>query len=819
MDTQVARPFQGPSKPWSDRIAMLMANPIVQTDPEGRITWVNPAFEALTGYSAEESIGRKPGQLLQCAETDPATVATISAALKQGSAIKTQILNRSKAGRLYWLDLEIQPAFDAQGGLEGFLAIETDITEIMLAKQRKREALAAALSREAINSNVAAMAGIGAWDMDVKTGVVTVTPQARRVLDLDDDEPWTFDRGADQFAEDAQPLVREAIAQSLATDTPFEFEQPLVTGKGRRIWARVVGRPLRVEGEPVRLAGAIQDITSQRTEREILREALETAKLALAGRSAYQEALDRFAIVAVTDRRGDITFVNDRFCEISGYSDGELLGANHRILNSGHHPRAFFTDLWRTISSGQPWHGEICNRNKSGNLYWVDTTIVPLVGADGRPEQYASVRYEITQRKTDDDRRIALLEELDERRQAAEAATVAKSEFLANMSHELRTPMNGVIGMLDLLMKTHLEAEQAERASTALYSARNLLVILNDILDFSKIESGQVAVESIALQPAALIDELSGQLADRADEKDIRLTWSIAPDTPDWVLGDPARIRQVLNNLAGNAVKFTEQGEVAVCVRYDPKGPGEGQLIFEVRDTGIGLSAEAQGQIFNRFVQADASTTRRFGGTGLGLAISRQLARLMGGDIDVQSREGVGSTFTFTLRAPATDAPGAGVRAEPVEPAFDRPLKILAADDHAVNRMIVQMYMQLAGHEVTMVEDGKQALEAMNEQDFDLVLMDIQMPVMDGLAATRQIRALKHPKCDVPIIALTANAMTGDRETYLAEGMTDYVAKPIDPATLLAAVARVSVAHRPTKTTRHRGRVQNRSSNGVRRRA
>jgi CheY-like chemotaxis protein len=258
---------------------------------------------------------------------------------------------------------------------------------------------------------------------------------------------------------------------------------------------------------------------------------------------------------------------------------------------------------------------------------------------------------------------------------------------------------------------------------------------------------------------------------------------------------------------------------VAVCVRYDPKGPGEGQLIFEVRDTGIGLSAEAQGQIFNRFVQADASTTRRFGGTGLGLAISRQLARLMGGDIDVQSREGVGSTFTFTLRAPATDAPGAGVRAEPVEPAFDRPLKILAADDHAVNRMIVQMYMQLAGHEVTMVEDGKQALEAMNEQDFDLVLMDIQMPVMDGLAATRQIRALKHPKCDVPIIALTANAMTGDREKYLAEGLTDYVAKPIDPATLLAAVARVSVAHPPIKSARHRGRVQTQSADGVRRRA
>jgi signal transduction histidine kinase/ActR/RegA family two-component response regulator len=413
-----------------------------------------------------------------------------------------------------------------------------------------------------------------------------------------------------------------------------------------------------------------------------------------------------------------------------------------------------------------------------------------LVGADGRADQYVSIRYDITQRKTAEDQRAALLEALNERSLAAEAASTAKGRFLANMSHELRTPMHGVIGMIDLLMKTGLDPEQTTRASTALNCARNLMLILNDILDLSKIESGLVAIQSIPYQPAALIEQLGPLLADPADKKDIRLAWTLASNVPAWLSGDPSRINQVLINVVGNALKFTQRGEVAVSVSYSPKAGG-GDLTFDVRDTGIGLSAEAQAKIFNRFVQADSSTTRRFGGAGLGLAISRQLAQLMGGDVAVQSLEGVGSTFTVTVAAPTAEAPTTNDSKAVMEPAFSRPLRILAADDHEVNRMLMQMYMQLAGHDVTVVEDGSQALMAMTEQDFDLVLMDIQMPVMDGLTATRQIRALPYPQCDVPIVAVTANAMIGDREKYLAEGMTDYVAKPIDQAMLLAVVARV----------------------------
>ena len=525
--------------------------------------------------------------------------------------------------------------------------------------------------------------------------------------------------------------------------------------------------------------------------RASLSEARTTSRLAVAARTAYQAALDRFAIVAITDRRGDIVFVNDRFCEISGYSRDELLGRNHRILKSGQHPADFFTDLWRTLSSKQSWHGDVCNRNKSGELYWVDTTIVPLLGADGQPEQFVSVRYEITDRKASEAQRQVMLDALNECSLAAEAATIAKSQFLATMSHELRTPMNGVIGMLDLLMKTDMDAEQTLRASTALGSARSLLEILNDILDFSKLESGQVAIEDIAFSPAVLAELIRDLLGPRAEDSGLRLSCEIGPEVPHWLRGDPTRLRQVLINLVGNAIKFTESGTIQIGVSYAPLR-GQGELRFEVHDTGIGVSKDQQARLFRRFVQADSTTTRRYGGTGLGLAISKELVELMGGTMGVTSSLGAGSTFWFRLDAPQAAAPSgedAAETADLVAPVLERSLRILAADDHQVNRMVVQLYLEAAGHHVTVVGNGAEALEAVRTGHFDLVLMDIQMPVMDGLTATREIRALASPACDIPIIALTANAMAGDRERYMAAHMDDYLTKPIDPGALLGTIS------------------------------
>lgn len=774
-----------------DSIPILASCPVVQTDAMGMTVWVNAAFEKLTGFTAQEAIGRTPGSLMQCDQTDPTTIAEIRSALASARPIRTSILNRSKAGKTFWLDLHIQPVFDGEAALVGFQAIQTDVTEIMEARARKREALALARSREADIRNIADLTGVGTWEIDLADKQILWSEQVAKILDLPSTAPWRLGEGMALFARPARSQVRALVTASLADGSPFEFEHPIVTPAGRRIWIQFVGRPLLNPGEPRRLIGALQDVTEKRSEREHLSKALEAAKIALSARTAYQEALDKYAIVAITDRRGDIVFVNDRFCEISGYDRDELMGRNHRILNSGAHPRGFFRAMWRAISSGRAWHGEICNRNKLGQLYWVDTTVVPLLGADGKPEQFVSVRYDITERKNSEVERVAMLEALHERSLAAEAATIAKSQFLATISHELRTPMNGVIGMLDLLMTTQLDSNQTLRASTALDSARSLLVLLNDILDFSKLESGQVALEAIAFSPRQLLDQIGGLLSPRAEAKGLALSCVVAPTVPAWLLGDPTRLSQVLVNLVGNALKFTEHGEVEVQVTYDPGAPGS-ELRLEVRDTGIGLSTEEQAQIFHRFVQADASTTRRFGGTGLGLAISKQLVDLMGGEMGVSSQAGAGSLFWVKLGAAVTAAPDKLDLERAAAPVFDRALKILAADDHPVNRMVVRMYLEAAGHDVVLANDGAEALAALAQGPFDLIVMDIQMPVMDGLAATRSIRALPHPECDIPIIALTANAMAGDRERYLAQGMNAYVAKPIEPGVLLEVVARVT---------------------------
>jgi sensor domain CHASE-containing protein/CheY-like chemotaxis protein/nitrogen-specific signal transduction histidine kinase len=412
-------------------------------------------------------------------------------------------------------------------------------------------------------------------------------------------------------------------------------------------------------------------------------------------------------------------------------------------------------------------------------------------GADGT-RRIVGVNWDVTAD-------VLRQEELNAKRLEAESATVAKSQFLATMSHEIRTPMSGVLGMLDLLLNSPLAAEQRSRAELARTSAQSLLSILNDILDFSKLEANQVvmAEENVAIAP--LVDEVAALMSAGAQQKGLALSCRIAPAVPAVLVTDGGRLRQVLVNLVSNAVKFTEHGRIEIRVDYVPTG-ADGLLEVEVEDTGVGIPRAARTQLFQRFVQADSSPTRRSGGTGLGLAISRQLVERMGGTIGVDSTEGEGSLFRFSIRtrpcaeilaaapaAPAT-APAAPVPSAPRSAAPG--LRILLAEDNQTNQMIVQAFVGMAGHSVTIVENGRAAVEAVRSGGFDLVLMDVQMPEMDGPTAARAIRGLPGPVADIPIIALTANAMSGDRESYLAVGMTDYVSKPVDMNTLHAAIAR-----------------------------
>jgi len=385
-------------------------------------------------------------------------------------------------------------------------------------------------------------------------------------------------------------------------------------------------------------------------------------------------------------------------------------------------------------------------------------------------------------------------QELDLRRMEAEAATLAKSRFLAAMSHEIRTPMSGVLGLLGLMLEEPLPGRQRERAEIALSSARRLLEILNDILDFSKLEANLIRMsdEPVAIRP--LVDEVIALMAAGATQKGIALARTVAGEVPERVLTDAMRLRQVLTNLLSNATKFTEAGSITVAVGYAPAG-AEGVLSFEVADTGIGIVADHLDQVFEQFVQIDNSLTRSTGGTGLGLAICRQLVELMGGSISVRSTPGSGSVFAFTVRVrPAGAAAAPRVVAEPeAARGAPSPLRVLLAEDNSTNQYLIGAFLQGGGHELVTVGNGAAAVEAVAGGGFDVVLMDVQMPVLDGLAATRAIRKLPGAAGRVPVVALTANAMSGDREQCIAAGMNDYLSKPVQAGELARALARVCV--------------------------
>jgi PAS domain S-box-containing protein len=385
----------------------------------------------------------------------------------------------------------------------------------------------------------------------------------------------------------------------------------------------------------------------------------------------------------------------------------------------------------------------------------------------------------------------ALAEQAGLARQAADSANEAKSEFLAIVSHEIRTPMNAILGFTRMLHDAKLPKPHGEYASMILHAGDALMTILNDILDLSKIEAGRIDLEEVAFQIADKVKVIEELWLAPAQQKDLYLRAVIADNVPPTVIGDPMRLRQVLFNLVNNAIKFTSAGGVTVRVNLAGRTGNELKIRFEVEDTGIGIPPDKRAIIFDAFTQADSTTNRRYGGTGLGLNICKRLVDMMGGAIGVESKLGEGSTFWFTIACRDAEAARhnrADAVAEDNESVV--PMRVLLAEDHALNQLMIRVMLETVGHQVDVVENGLLAVEAVATKTYDVVLMDVSMPEMDGVQATHHIRKLPSPRSQIPIIALTANAMKGDREKFLAVGMTDYLSKPIHIKSLIGALER-----------------------------
>ena len=646
------------------------------------------------------------------------------------------------------------------------------------------------------------VAALGNWHLDLKSGALHWSAEIYRIFEIDPARfAATYESFLNAVHSDDRDAVNNAYANSLRDRQPYQIEHRLRMADGRIKWVheRCISE-FSDSGEPLRSVGTVQDIT----DKKLVQEAL------LRSSEVLQTVIDTLP-VRVFWKDLDLNYLgcNAIFAREAGLDNPkDIIGKSDHQLGWAELVELFRADDRAVIASGvaKPFYEEPY-RTASGDTLTVRTSKIPLRNARGDVQGVLGVLYDVTDQKALEQElerhRHHLQQQVQERtaellqaRDLADSANQAKSAFLANMSHEIRTPMNGIIGMVDIMRHTPLNASQLHMLDTVQQSSRMLLAIINDILDFSKIEAGKLTLELLPTDLRTLIQGCVEALQAVATERQVRIEAGVAPEVPSWVLVDPTRLRQGLTNLLNNAIKFSATADAVASVHVNTSGLDHTQAWLElrVRDNGIGMSAAVVERLFQPFTQADASTVRRYGGTGLGLSISQRLVQMLGGTIHVDSQPDQGSTFTVRIPPQACDAPtgavAAAVRGEgatvtlrtapSVAEARAAGQLVLLAEDNEVNRDVISQQLHMLGYACEMAVDGREALQMLHAADYGLLLTDCHMPHMDGFALTAAVRDAEPPgRTRLPIIAVTANAMAGEEERCKAQGMDGYLSKPL----------------------------------------
>ncbi len=758
-------------------VASKTDNGVIITDKNRVIEWVNEGFEKMSGYSLDELIGQRPGVILQGKDTDPAIVKRMRDLLEANQPVSEEILNYHKNGNAYWIKLHINPVFDTNGDIDKFISIELDITEERKLKEEVR-----------------------AWNTHYKA-----------ILDAVPDLMFRFDaqgtyldfHAKKETEKDMVAPANELLGKNIFdvlkkenADLLFKYITKAIETGESQTFVDEMDMPQGIEYYECRVAA----ISGMNEVLAIIRNISKRKKAELEMTESETRLNETQRIARLgsweIDLEKDKIYWSKETYHLFGLNPSDTPPSEEDFLKIMHSDdrKILKQALDLIVNEGIENSIEIRNILPDGSIIYILARGVPIF-KNGKVVKIIGTLFDITERKKFE-------EDLLKAKKKAEESTKAKELFLANTSHEIRTPMNAIVGVTELLKKTQLNNQQLEYLNIIEKSAGNLLSIINDILDISKIESRQLDIEQSSFDLKKLIASVINTSKLKADKKNIAINFHcLSPNETVMLVGDALRVEQVLQNLTDNAIKFTNQGSVEIILSLVAETDNTCRVKFEVKDTGIGISSEKIEIIFNEFDQADTSTTRLYGGAGLGLSISKKLVELMGGQLKVESTPGKGTTFFFMLDF-EKDKKQEAEENKTVQPELTdlSNIRTLLVEDQEFNQYVAKRLLENMKATVDIASNGKIAIEKLSENDYDMVLMDIQMPVMDGVEATRFIREhMDKPKSEIPIIALTAHALKDDDKKYLAQGMDGYLSKPFNSSDLSYVILKTLSDKKPKK--------------------